>query len=128
MQKLPEVTDRKNGWRMRKEKGTSWQEEAHSLSGSDRRSDNTLLTGGRHHTFVFGHIFKHLDWGIQPFQLYSGKIPHPLNGCWTQEIKEKYDCIKERSLSPICCCLLSYNSFLAFLIPGDASTRQRGVN
>ena len=33
MQKLPEASDRKKGWRMRKEKGTSWQkEEAHSLS------------------------------------------------------------------------------------------------
>ena len=27
MQKLPEVSDRKMGWRMRKEKGTSWQKE-----------------------------------------------------------------------------------------------------
>ena len=33
MQKLPEVSDRKKGRRMRKEKGTSRQkEEAHSLS------------------------------------------------------------------------------------------------
>ena len=55
MQKLPEVPDREKGRRMRKEKGTSQQEEeAHSLSGSDWRSDNTLLTGGRHHTYVFG--------------------------------------------------------------------------
>ena len=55
MQKLSEVSDRKKGRRMRKEKGTSRQEEgAHSLSGSDQRSDNTLLTGGRHHAFVFG--------------------------------------------------------------------------
>ena len=55
MQKLPEISDWKKGWHMCKEKGTSQQEEeAHSLSGSDRRSDNTLLTGGRHHAFVFG--------------------------------------------------------------------------
>ena len=55
MQKLPEISDRKKGRRMRKEKGTSRQEEeAHSLSGSDRRSDNTLLTGGRCHAFIFG--------------------------------------------------------------------------
>ena len=53
MQKLPE--DRKKGQRMCKEKATSWQEEeAHSLSGSDPWSDNTLLTGGRHHSYVFG--------------------------------------------------------------------------
>ena len=55
MQKLPEVSDREKGQRMRKEKGTSRQEEeAHSLSGSDQQSDNTLLTGGRHHAFIFG--------------------------------------------------------------------------
>ena len=54
-QKLPEVSDRKKGRRMRKVKGTSRQEEeAHSLSGSDRRSDNTLLTGGRRHAVAFG--------------------------------------------------------------------------
>ena len=23
-------------------------------------------------------IFRHLDWGMQPFQLYSGKIPSPI--------------------------------------------------
>ena len=47
MQKLPEVSDRKKGRRMRKEKGSSRQkEEAHSLSVSDLRSDNTLLTSG----------------------------------------------------------------------------------
>ena len=58
MQKLPEVSDRKKGRRMRKEKGTSRQkEEARSLSGSDRRSDNTLLTDGRRHAFVFGRRF-----------------------------------------------------------------------
>ena len=55
MQKLPKVSDRKKGRRMRKGKGTSRQEqEAHSLSGNDRPSDNTLLTAGRRHTFVFG--------------------------------------------------------------------------
>ena len=55
MQKLPDISDRKKGQRMRKEKGTSQkEEEAHSLSGSDRRSDNTLLTGGRRLAFVFG--------------------------------------------------------------------------
>ena len=55
MQKLPEVSDRKKERRMRKEKGTSRQEEqTHSLWGSDRRSDNTLLTGGRRHAYVFG--------------------------------------------------------------------------
>ena len=48
MQKLPEISDRKKGRRMRKKKGTprEEEEEAHFLSGSDRRSDNTLLTGG----------------------------------------------------------------------------------
>ena len=36
MQKLPEVSDRKKGRHMHKEKGTSRQkEEAHSISGSD---------------------------------------------------------------------------------------------
>ena len=36
MQKLAEVSDRKKGQHMHKEKGTSWQEEeAHSLSASD---------------------------------------------------------------------------------------------
>ena len=55
MQKLPDISNRKKGIRMRKEKGTSQQkEEAHSLSGSDRWSDNILLTGGRRHAFVFG--------------------------------------------------------------------------
>ena len=55
MQKLPEVSDRKKGRRTRKEKGTFRQEEeAHSLSGSDRRSNNTLLTGGGRHAYVFG--------------------------------------------------------------------------
>ena len=50
MQKLLDVLDRKKGRRMRKEKGTSRQEEqAHSLSGSDQRSNNTLLTGGWRH-------------------------------------------------------------------------------
>ena len=55
MQKLPEVSDKKKGLRMGKEKGTSRRgEQTHSLSGSDWRSDNTLLTGGRRHAFVFG--------------------------------------------------------------------------
>ena len=55
MLKLPKVSDRKKGRRMRKEKGTSEQEEqAHSLSGSDQRIDNPLLTGGRRHAYVFG--------------------------------------------------------------------------
>ena len=47
MQKIPEISDRKKGRRMRKDKGISWQkEEAHPLSVSDQRSDNTLLTSG----------------------------------------------------------------------------------
>ena len=47
MQKLPEVSDRKKGQRLRKEKGTSRQkEEAHSFSASDQWSDSTLLTSG----------------------------------------------------------------------------------
>ena len=55
MQKLPEDSDRKEGRRMRKEKGTPQQKkEVHSLSGSDRQSDNTLLNGGRRNAFVFG--------------------------------------------------------------------------
>ena len=55
MQKLPEISVRKKGRRKRKEEGTSRQEEqAYSLSGSDRRFDNTLLTGGRRHAYVFG--------------------------------------------------------------------------
>ena len=49
MQKLPEVSDRKKG-----PPDKRGGEEAHSLSGSDRRSDNTLLTDGRRHAFVFG--------------------------------------------------------------------------
>ena len=53
MQKLPEISDRKKGRRMRKEKGSFLQEEAPLFSGSDRQSDNTLLTGGRRHAFVF---------------------------------------------------------------------------
>ena len=54
MQKLTEVSDRKkNDACIRKRE--LWQEaEAHSLSGSDRRSDNTLLPGGWRHTYVFG--------------------------------------------------------------------------
>ena len=55
MQKLPEVSDKKKGRRMRKEKGTTWQkEEAHFLSGSNRRNDNALLTGEWRHAIVFG--------------------------------------------------------------------------
>ena len=55
MQKLPEVSDRKKERRMHKEKGTSRLEEvAHSLSGSDLWSNDTLLTGERRHAFVFG--------------------------------------------------------------------------
>ena len=47
MQKLPEVSDRKKGRRMHKEKGSSRQkEEAHSFSASDQRTDNTFLTSG----------------------------------------------------------------------------------
>ena len=34
--------------------------------------------------------FRHLNWGVQPFQLFSGKLPHPWNGYWTLEIKEKH--------------------------------------
>ena len=57
MQKLPEVSDRKKVRRMRKEKRSSRQEEdAHSLSGSDQRSDNTLLTGGRRHALVLSPV------------------------------------------------------------------------
>ena len=52
---LPELSDRENGRRMRKEKGTSrLGEQSDSLSGSDWRIDNTLLTGGRRHAYVFG--------------------------------------------------------------------------
>ena len=56
MQKLPEVSDKKKGWRMLEEKRTSSQkkEEANTLSDSDRRSDKTLLSGERRHAFVFG--------------------------------------------------------------------------
>ena len=55
MQKHPEASDRKKGQHMRKEKGTSRQKkEARFLSGSDRQSDNTLLTGEIRHAFVFG--------------------------------------------------------------------------
>ena len=55
MQKLPEVSNRKKGWRMCKEKGTSQQKkEAHFSFSSDQQSDNTLLTGGGHYVFVFG--------------------------------------------------------------------------
>ena len=47
MQKFPEVSDRKKGRHMREEKGTSRQgEQAYSLSGSNPRSDDSLLTGG----------------------------------------------------------------------------------
>ena len=47
MQKLPNVSDKKKGRRMGKEKGTSRQkEEAHSLFSSDRQSENTLRTSG----------------------------------------------------------------------------------
>ena len=56
MQKLPEVSDKKKGRCMRKEKGdlSTGGEQTHSLSGSDRRIDNTLLTGGRRHAYIFG--------------------------------------------------------------------------
>ena len=55
MQKLSEASDRKKGPRMRKEKGTFRQKEGkHSFSASDQRSDNTWLTSGGHHAFIFG--------------------------------------------------------------------------
>ena len=31
-----------------------------------------------------------LTGGFNDFNYIQGKFPHPLNGCWTQEIKEKY--------------------------------------
>ena len=34
--------------------------------------------------------FYHLDWGIEPFQLYSRKIPSPIEWLLNPEIKEKY--------------------------------------
>ena len=34
-------------------------------------------------------FLKHFDWGIQPFQLYSGKIPSPIEWLLNPEIKEK---------------------------------------
>ena len=46
MQKLPEVPDRKKGWRVRKrEKSSSWQRGQYYLylSGSDQRIDNLVL-------------------------------------------------------------------------------------
>ena len=30
-----------------------------------------------------------LTGGFNHFSCIQGKFPHPLNGCWTQEIKEK---------------------------------------
>ena len=52
MQKLPEAYDKKKGRRMLKEKGT---EGGSSFTfSSDQRSDNTLLTSGGRHAFVFG--------------------------------------------------------------------------
>ena len=55
MPKLLEASDRKKGRRMRNEKGDlPSREQAHPLSGSDRRIDNTLLTGGCRHAYVFG--------------------------------------------------------------------------
>ena len=55
MQKLTEASDRKKGRRIHKEKGTSRQEGGSSLSFSrDQRGDNTLLTNGGHHAFIFG--------------------------------------------------------------------------
>ena len=70
MQKLPEVSYRKKERRMCKEIRTFQRnEEAHSLSGCERRSDNTLLTGGRRHAFVFGwSIGKSFHWQ-QPSRL-----------------------------------------------------------
>ena len=55
MQKLPEASDRKKERYMRKEKETSRQKGGSSFSfGSDRRSDNTLLTSGGRHALIFG--------------------------------------------------------------------------
>ena len=34
-------------------------------------------------------FLKHLHWGIQPFQLYSGKIPSPIEWLLNPGIKEK---------------------------------------
>ena len=152
MQKLPEVTDRKQGWHMRKrKKASSWQRRTGilSLSSSDQRFD-IVADVSRHHAYVFGRsvglslspssrslaasfmlkykrptnelqtnsyrtltnfqkktnlygspkyqmrtntcmkrltYFWHLKWGIQPFQCIQEKLPHPRNGCWTQQIK-----------------------------------------
>ena len=49
LQKLPEVPNRKRGWRMRKRKRhSSWQRGPGilSLSGSARRTNNTILLSG----------------------------------------------------------------------------------
>ena len=59
MQKLPEVSNRKKGRRMRKEKGDlptgrTGSFSVRQWSGSDRRIDNTLLIGCRRHAYVFG--------------------------------------------------------------------------
>ena len=65
--------------------------------------------------------FEHLEWEIQPFQLYSGGIPSPIEWLLNPEIKEKY---KNKSSFPICYYLLSYNSFTAFLSKEVKSTKQ----
>ena len=67
-------------------------------------------------------FFKHLDWGIQPFQLYSGKIPSLIE--WL---------LNPRNKGKKCLCLPYVAVFFriilsgAFLIPGVTPTRQRGV-
>ena len=57
---------------------------------------------GHIHTWKRLTYFWHLKWGIKPFLCIQEKLPHPWNGCWTQQIKKS---IKETSSSLISCCL-----------------------
>ena len=62
--------------------------------------------------------------GFNHFNCIQGKFLHPLNGCWTQEIKEKY----KRNVFVSYLLLSSFVYFiLGLLVQGVTSTRQRGV-
>ena len=58
--------------------------------------------------------FCHLDWGIQPFQLYSRKIPSPIEWLLNPGIKEKYK---------KCLCLLFVTIFFCIILFGPSYSR-----
>ena len=60
-------------------------------------------------------FLKHLDWVIQPFQLYSGKFPSPIE--WLLNPGNRGE-IKKKRL-----CLLSFATFFCIILFGPSCSR-----